>query len=247
MAKTLKKRKQLDGELGKKFIKENKKIIKVIIIVSIILLLSFFGYRAWLNIHFFITDDLVLSLEPQDKSISILYGEKPNVSISVDIENSFVCDAFCSYEFKDLSTETLVDKGVFTSKGIGKKFKKNFKLSVERSGSGQKIYTFEIRCNNIRTWHCLTNEDKRKRTSFITLNYDISEYEKFLKSTLKENITKLVNELSAIDINVQELNNRIFELGFSVNLNEIFQEKEILNNDYDKIVLEFKNLERIWS
>jgi uncharacterized alpha/beta hydrolase family protein len=230
----------------KKRSKSNKKLIIVILII-VLLFLAFVTYRIWLNVHFFITDDLVLLLEPQDKSLSVHYDEKPNVTFSINIENSFFCDAYCSYEFRDISSETSVDTGAFTSRGIGKQFKKTFQLSVDRVGSGQKIYSFDVQCNNIRTWYCLTNENKRKRSAFITLNYDISEYEKFLKDTLKSNITKLVNELSAIDVTIQQLNNRFFELGFMANLNEIENEKEILNNDYDAIVLEFENLKRVWS
>jgi len=240
------KKKEKSNKSIRKLIRNNKKLVIVISII-VMVFLSFVAYRLWLNIHFLITDDLILYLEPNDKSLAIHYEEKPNITFSVDIENSFFCDTYCSYEFKDISTKTLLDKGIFTSKGIEKKFKKDFQLSVDRVGSGQKIYSFEVQCNNMRTWHCLTNKNKRKRSAFVTLNYDISDYEEFLKITLKENITKLVNELSAIDITIQELNNRFFEFGFQINLNEFEDNKEILNNNYDAIVLEFKNLERVWS
>ncbi|MFH0868027.1 MAG: alpha/beta fold hydrolase [Candidatus Woesearchaeota archaeon] len=228
------------------FVRKNKRLIIAISIIAV-LLLAFAVYRIWLNIYFLITDDLILTLEPQEKSLSIHYEEKPNITFSVNIENSFFCNAYCSYEFNDISTNTSIGKGSFTSKGIGKGFDKEFQLSVDRMGSGQKIYSFEVQCNNIRTWPCLTNENKRERSAFVTLNYDISESEQLLKDALKNNITKLVNELYVIDVKVQELNNRFFELGFNANLNEIDDEKEILNHDYNAIVLEFKNLERIWS
>jgi len=237
-----KSKKQADNLL-----KENKKKIKTAIIIVGIIFLSFFMYRIWLNVHFLITDDLILLLEPQDKSLSIHYGEKPNVTMNADIENSFFCDAFCSYEFKDVSAKNLVNEGNFTIKGAGKNFKKDFQLTVDRTGSGQKIYSFEIQCNNIRTWRCLTNEKERKRSAFVALNYDISEYEKFLKENLKENITKLIGELRIVDVDVQELNNRFFKLWFKINLNEIGSEKEILNKEYNEIVLEFENLGIVWS
>ncbi|MEK6869407.1 MAG: hypothetical protein AABX74_04210, partial [Nanoarchaeota archaeon] len=38
-----------------------------------------------------------------------------------------------------------------------------------------------------------------------------------------------------------------FDLGHSINLNEIEAEKEILNNQYSALVLEFENLGRVWS
>ncbi len=244
-AKMQNKKNKPKGKIKKLFVEHKKLAIALSIIAFLIL--SFAAYRIWLNIHFLITDDLILSLEPQDISLSIHYDEKPNVTFSAGIENSLFCDAYCSYEFKDISAESIVDEGSFASRGIEKKFGKTYTLSADRIGSGQKLYSFNVQCNNIRTWHCLTNENKRKRTAFVTLNYGISDYEQFLKDTLKDNITKLANDLSLLDINIQQLNNRFFELGFDLNLNELENKKEILNNGYNQIVLEFENLERIWS
>ena len=230
----------------KAFFRNNKKLI-IILSVAVLLLFSFALYRAWINFHFLTTDDLLLALEPQDISFSVHYGEKPNVTFSVEIENTFFCGARCSYEFIDLSEKSFVDKGAFAGSGTGKRFEKEFQLSAGRTGSGQKIYSFSVQCNNIRTFFCPTDESKRRRSAFVTLNYDISDYERFLKDTLKDNITKLVSELGAIDIRMQQLNNRFFELGHNRNLNDIEDEKEILNNQYGAIVLEFENLARVWS
>src|SRR3989338_10797651 len=230
----------------KTFFRNNKKLI-IILSVAVLLLFSFALYRAWINFHFLTTDDLLLALEPQDISFSVHYGEKPNVTFSVEIENTFFCGARCSYEFIDLSEKSFVDKGAFAGSGTGKRFEKEFQLSAGRTGSGQKIYSFGVQCSNIRTFFCPTDESKRRRPAFVTLNYDISDYERFLKDTLKDNITKLVSELGAIDIRMQQLNNRNFELGHNINLNDIEDEKEILNNQYGAIVLEFENLARVWS
>src|SRR3989338_303258 len=230
----------------KTFFRNNKKLI-IIMSVAVLLLFSFALYRAWINFYFLTTDDILLALEPQDMSFSVHYGEKPNVTFSVEIENNFFCEARCSYEFIDLSEKSFVDKGAFAGSGTGKKFEKEFQLSAGRTGSGQKIYSFSVECSNIRTFFCPTDESRRRRSAFVALNYDISDYERFLKDALKDNITKLLNELNAIDIRMQELNSRFFELGYSINLNDIEGEKEILNNQYSAIILEFENLGRAWS
>ncbi len=230
----------------KAFLKNNKKLV-IILSVAVLLLFSFASYRAWINFHFLTTDDLVLTLEPQDMSFSVHYGEKPNVTFSVEIGNNFFCDARCSYEFTDVSEKSVVDNGAFAGSGTGKKFEKEFQLSAGRTGSGQKIYSFSVQCSNVRTFFCPTDESKRKRSAFVTLNYDISDYERFLKDALKDNITRLIGELGSIDIMVQELNSRFFDLGHSINLNEIEAEKEIMNNQYSAIVLEFENMGRVWS
>ena len=244
--KSRKKREESEEKSIKKLVKENKKIA-IALAAAFLLILSFSGYRIWLNFHFLTTDDLVLNLEPGDKSLSIHYWEKPNVTINVGIDNSLVCNALCTYEFKDISEDSIVEEGTFTSKGIEKNFRKDFTLSADRAGSGQKIYTFDVKCNNVKTFYCPTNENKRERSIFITLNYDISEYEKFLKETLRENITKTVDDSDKIDVEVQQLNDRFFELGFRINLNELEDDKEILSNDYDRLVLELKSIESTWS
>ena len=234
------------GASIKSLVAGNKRLIAILSLV-VLLLFSFASYRAWINFHFLTTDDLVLNLEPQDVSLSVHYEEKPNVTFSVEMENNIFCDAGCSYEFIDLSEKSFVDRGAFTSSGIGKRFEKEFPLSAHRTGSGQKIYSFSIQCSNIRTFFCPTDESKRRRSAFVTLNYDISDYERFLKDTLKDNITTLVSEISGIDISVQELTNRFFELGHIINLNEIEGGKEMLNNNYNAMVLELETLERVWS
>jgi uncharacterized alpha/beta hydrolase family protein len=230
----------------KDFFSKNRKII-IILSIALLLFFSYALYRAWINFHFLTTDDILLDLKPQDSSFSVHYGENPNITFSVDLENSLFCNAQCSYEFSDISLKYVVENGSFTRRGIGKKFEKEFQLSADRSGTGQKIYTFSVQCNNIRTYFCPTDENKRKRTSFVTLNYDLSDYELFLKDTIKDNITRLIKELEKIDVKMQELNSRFFDLGFIINLNNIENEKEILNNDYNSIVMEFENLERVWS
>ena len=227
-------------------IEEHRKATIIIVIVAVFAL-AFLGYKLWLNFNFLVKDDLLLVIEPQDQSLNVHYGDKPNVTISAKIENSFACNAFCSYEFSDISSRKVLERGNFTSKGIGKEFSKNFGLSIDRTGTGQKLYSFDIQCNNVRGFYCPSDESKRKRSVFITLNYDISEMERSLKEGLKENITSIGKRLSEVDVEMQNLNNRIFELGFVVNLNETQDDKEILNNEYDRIVLELEALERVWS
>ncbi|MDP3765733.1 MAG: hypothetical protein Q8R04_04405, partial [Nanoarchaeota archaeon] len=221
--------------------------LAILIFIASFLFLVFISFRVWLGFHFLIVDDLVLNLEPQDKSLYVHYTEKPNITFSAEIENSFFCDASCSYEFEDLSEESIIDNGAFSTKGVEKNFKKSFQLSASRAGSGQKIYVFNIECRNIRKGYCKTNEKIRKRSSFVTLNYGLSDYETFLKSTLRENITKLSEKLLGIDIKIQELSNMSSELGLYANLKELESDREVLNSNYNNIVTEFKSIEKLWS
>lgn len=216
-------------------------------VVIVILVFSFSSYKAWLNFSFFVGDDLVLNLEPKDRSFSIHYGDTQDVSISAEVENSLFCNAFCTYEFKDLSVGETLDEGTFTSNLEENKFEKTFSLEADRVGAGQKLYSFKIKCNNMREFFCPSNEDIRERSSFITLNYDISESEKLLKETLRKNITNLIKELEILDVDVQKLNSRFFKLSFDINLKDFVVRKENINQDYNNIIIELEGLERVWS
>ena len=55
--------KKVKGKLKNLFTKHKK--IAIPILIVLVLLLAFAAYRVWLNIHFLIADDLVVSLEPQ--------------------------------------------------------------------------------------------------------------------------------------------------------------------------------------
>src|SRR3989338_969909 len=58
--------------------KHKKAVIAVVIALAIFAL--FGGYRLWLNLHFLITEDLSISLNPNDISLSVLYNETPGVT-----------------------------------------------------------------------------------------------------------------------------------------------------------------------
>ena len=85
---------------AKKFLKVNRKTILKITIISVTALVALFIiFNVWLNVHFLLVDDLILEVEPADKSYSVHYFEKPNITVTTTIENSFFCDATCMYEF----------------------------------------------------------------------------------------------------------------------------------------------------
>jgi pimeloyl-ACP methyl ester carboxylesterase len=230
----------------KEYLKKNK-LLALALIILFTLLFIFIVYRVYINIHFLLEDDIQLKISSEGESLDIHYRDKPNITYHIEIQNSFLCKATCKYDFEDISSSTTLEKGIYPIDGPIKRFEKTFQLSVDRAGKGQKLYSFTAECNNVRTYFCPTNEEKRKKTSILTLNYDLSDYEQFLKETLKMNITQFSAKLSVIDKDIQELNAKFFDLGFQLNLNEFAEEKESLNNEFNRIVLEFENIERIWS
>ncbi len=228
-------------------LKKHRRIVKIVIITLLVIALSLVAYRVWLNVHFLITDDLVLSVSPMDLSLKIHYLEKRNVSTLVQIENNIFCNAICSYSFYDISENKTVAQGDFSSEGHGKVFNASFPVEVSSVGSGQKLYSFDATCHNVKTWLCLSNEANRKRSSFITLNYDLSEIEKTQQETLRQQLINLTDALEDLDIQKQGLDSRFFELGHSINMQELERQKSVLDNDFDALVLDGEQNVQLWQ
>ncbi|MBI2656124.1 alpha/beta fold hydrolase [Candidatus Woesearchaeota archaeon] len=81
----------------------------------------------------------------------------------------------------------------------------------------------------------------------MTVNYDLTETEKELKKILKQNVTKLLEMLSAADILHQQLNQKYFDLAHKVNLNDLSREKINIDDAYDKVRISVENLKSIWA
>ncbi|MBI4017190.1 MAG: alpha/beta fold hydrolase, partial [Candidatus Aenigmarchaeota archaeon] len=217
------------------------------LIIAIATLLLIYGFAVFnQKINFFLGNELIVHLEPQQKSFIMHYGDVGNAHFDVSIDNFAYCRAFCSYSFTDRSKNEVIDSGNFEV-GKGKHFTKSYDLRVQRLGSGQDIYSFDARCHSIRSFLCLTKSPEKSRSSLVIVNYDLSETEKELKRTLKQNVTKLLELLSIVDVLNQQLNQKYFELAHRVNLNNLSKERININDAYDKTLISIENLRSLWA
>jgi len=169
---------------------------KVILITSSsILIISLILFFVGLNIRFAAKDDLLLYLDPSERSFKILNHDSQDVTFELTNRNSILCSAECSYLLYDRSEGNQLDNGSFSLKNK-EAFSKSYTLLPYRSGSGQRIYSFEVSCNNIRTALCRTYSPLRKRTSFITLNYELSTEEKEIKNVLGPELVKSLKDIN---------------------------------------------------
>ncbi len=186
-----------DIEIAGKSIKRNWKRIVLVAAVSIIVV-SFLLFITGLRIRFAVQDDLIINLNPPEASFTIANDQYQDVTFEVSAYNSIFCVADCSYSLYDRSEEKVLDKGAASLKNRGY-FNKTYRLMPYTSGSGQKIYNFDIQCSNIRSFFCKTQSPVRQRSSFITLNYKLTEEEEKIKSELEPAITQsfiLINNAS---------------------------------------------------
>ncbi|MBI4143585.1 alpha/beta hydrolase [Candidatus Woesearchaeota archaeon] len=164
----------------------------------------------------------------------------------VSIENFAYCRASCSYSFNDRSRNEVMDKGNFEIK-IGEHVVKGYNITIKRLGSGQDFYSFDIACRSIPSVLCLTKGIEKSRSSLVTINYDLTETEKKLKDSLKQNVTKLLFFLSNVDVLQQKASQKYFELGFRVNLKNLSEEKAKIDEDYNRFVISAENLRSVWA
>ncbi|MBI2655478.1 alpha/beta hydrolase [Candidatus Woesearchaeota archaeon] len=229
-------------EAKKSFWKKYEAVIAVAIVLLLVYALAVFNQK----INFFLGNELIVSLQPAQKSFNMYYGNKTDVEFDVSVYNSAQCRTACEYEFSDRSRNDALEKGNFELDS-GQHFKKTYELSVKRLGRGQDIYSFDTRCRSMRTLLCLTSQPVTARSSFITVNYDLTEEEKKLKETLRKNITELLFALSDSDIGLQKLNQKYFELAHRININNLSKEKIEINGIYDDLAISIENLRSIWA
>jgi len=182
--------KEIKKDLKKveKNIKRNWKKIITIAVISL-LTLSLILFITGLRISFVFQNDLIIHLNPADASFTIKNNQKQPIDFEVSIENVFSCVADCKYTLYDRSEQKIVDSGEVIIKNK-ESFQKHYDLEPYLKGSGQKIYNFDVECSNIRTFFCTSYVPFRRKSSFITLNYELTQNEDIAKQELKPMLTK---------------------------------------------------------
>lgn len=226
----------------KSFWKRYEYLIILAITLLVVYLFVFFNQK----INFFLGNELIVYLTPEQNSFAMHYDDVKSASFDLSIDNVAYCKAQCSYSFTDRSTNSKLDNGSFE---ISKKehTAKSYNLSVTKLGSGQDIYSFDVKCHSIHSFLCLTEGSEYSRSSLVIVNYDLTETQKELKKILKQNVTELLELLGNVDISHKQLNQKFFELGFKANLQNLSKQKIEIDDNYDKIRLSIENLRSLWS
>lgn len=198
------------------------------------------------KINFLLGNELIVYLAPSQKSFDMHYGNISKVKFDISVDNAAYCKAACFYSFNDRSANELVDKGDFEIRK-GQRFAKSYNLGVKRLGSGQDIYSFDIKCSSMRSFLCLTKGDEKSRLALITVNYDLTETEKELKRVLKQDVTKLLELLADADVLHQQLSQKYFGLARKINLNSLSKQKISIDDAYDKTRISIENLRSLWA
>ena len=224
-----------------------KKSVLIPVIILIVILLATYGVRLLVKLDFALDKGLIVDLKPNEKSISLKYGQKENVEFNAAISNPFSCTALCDYEFIDRSRNLAVDSGNARLKPR-QSLMKEYEIAVNRLGKGQGLYNFQITCRNEVTFFCPAAEGSEVlRSSLLIVNYEMTDVQKELKLILKQNVTMLLERLSKADSYIQGVNQKMFDLSQTANLGNLSQKKISINSRLDDIIVSVENLKAIWS
>ena len=200
----LKKRFQkVEKDIEKTVNKNKKNIFKIAMIISLITIsILALGFFFGIKISFIISDSPQIAFSPLQKSLHLSHEEKEVVEFKVANENN-VCKIECEYRLIDYSrNRTLVKNSTIID--TNKVFSKQFLFNGDIPSSGQRVYNFQIACHNIKSLICDTKEEDIYKSSFVTLNYHLTEKEKNIKSALEGRFSDYFRRLREADLIIKQ-------------------------------------------
>ncbi len=227
---------------------EKKRLIRrtiIIILVAVIfLIITFFASNT---ISFAFNEEMNIILTPKDKSIIIQYNEPYEANFEFVNDNFFWCNSECIYRLKDISENKTIDENIVYLEH-DEQIEVNYTLKSDKVGSGQKIYIFEVECNNLRSLLCRTEGEKKIESSFVTLNYDLSEEEKTVKAKINKQLVMALEQLKKLD----EFNIQNKQLMYRIDVDsdettKLKKQQDFIDNELVEIFDIYNSLKLLWD
>jgi len=166
MAKASKVEKEVAKEVA--VAKEGFKLGAVILPIAIAVLFLILLILG-INVKLTTNDELNLILSPLDSSFFVTNDMPVNVSFNILNNNRIFCKSECEYSLSNLGKNKILQSGSEVL-GHNQNVQKSFMLLPPGKGSGQAIYNFNVKCKNIKTFGCFTDESPRYKSSIVSIN-----------------------------------------------------------------------------
>ncbi|USN45094.1 MAG: alpha/beta fold hydrolase [Candidatus Woesearchaeota archaeon] len=190
------------------FTQERKKLLKKIVLYTTIALVSLFAllfiFNTTIQLNFLLKGDVSIATTPSQITLLTEKRTSEPISINITAKNQIFCKASCSYEFRDLSHNELLSQHNFSATGITAISFEEV-ITPPAKGTGQLAFELVATCQNKKTLLCKTDGEKKLSSTFISLGYELSQEERLFVSSLEENLTSFLNNLSMIDEDLQYL------------------------------------------
>ncbi len=86
--------------------------------------------------------DILIKVDANKQNFYLEHGQKENLEFTISLKGSALCQAKCSYDFLDLSSNKSIKEEKFTLSSLAQT--KTFELESNRLGKGQEIYRFDL-------------------------------------------------------------------------------------------------------
>ena len=227
------------------WIKEHK-ITSFATIIILLLVFSSAGFQGYLYLHYLLGNDVIVQLKGSNEDFHLVNGEKAEVDFTASVRTNPFCTANCNSEFRDVSSDKLLDKQEFILER-GRPFETSHNVTGKETGTGQKLYSFIMKCNSKSTALCHTDEDPTQRNILLTVEYELSEEQRELKEESRKKILLLEGQINDISIYMKESDIIIEELERELLLESERERFEEVNNSLENLKENFLGLEESWS
>lgn len=224
-------------------LKHEHKVIFGSIIAIILVIILVFGARIYLFLNFILGNDTIVKLTVDQQDFYLKNSQTEEVEFSIYASSNFFCQAECKYTFQDLSNGYILDKNNFSGK-LANPNKLKYSIVAPERGEGQRLYHFEVSCKSKKTTLCKTDEEPRRRSLLVALNYELSEEQKDFKERATDSLKELIfqtEEAERIKLENKEMKKILSD---AIDLEKI--PKDNLSNiekELDIMLNEWKNYE----
>jgi hypothetical protein len=152
---------------------ENK-FPSVILGLCFIAVLALISVQSYLYANFLLGNDILVKLSASNDNIFFNDNLNGNVTFKISITTAPFCSAQCDYQFSDISTGRMIEKGQFNLTTAFSKSKEYELVNNNLIFGTQIMKRFEVSCKNRKGLFCRTKEKESKRSVLLTLNYNQS-------------------------------------------------------------------------
>lgn len=153
--------------------KERRNFRRIIIFSAIvigIILIAFLGTKAYLYFRVLVGNDLVLTVHADQENFLVSNHNVSEATFETTVTTNPFCTAECSYDWKDVNTQQVLEHGDFTL-AVPTPSVHTELITTNHRGEGQDLYAFTVTCVSTRTVLCQTSQKPKTRTILVTINY----------------------------------------------------------------------------
>jgi pimeloyl-ACP methyl ester carboxylesterase len=207
--------------------------------------LDFFFFNGFLYVKFLLGHDIVLRLTPTQEFFELERNDVADVEFEMSITTNPFCMAKCSYRFKDISFNNVIEVKESSLRTLIPS-KLSFPINASWLGKGQRLYRFRAECHNEKSFLCHTDEIPTSKTTLITLNHDINKEDKEIKKDIKPKLNSMVESIEEYQGKILWMRYLVKKLQEISNVNDLNQSVLQLNESTSNMISQIKELQTLW-